>query len=263
MTPAIAVLGEALLAVVGLDEVLATGPTKITQEMRRDAAALPKRLRAAMKKFLGGPDSFEPFKLPTPVKFKETMSRLLAPPDDEARIETLSGIEDGAEQLALHQATERALLVLRPFVPIYNRKTATGPKVEPPPDTALARLRRALTIVHDPMRVIDNMESGTLLREEQAVMAGCYPLLYQDVAESVPASLTELVAHKASFELPWRRDRLLRIFLGAETVTPELAARLHLSFQQDKQRQAEAPAGGKAPDIAKQTETATTRVAAK
>jgi len=263
MDPAIAVLGEALLAVVGLDTVLAGGPVRITQAMRQEAAQLPKKLRAAMKAFLGGPDSFEKFKLPPKIDYKASIASLLAPPDDEARIETLSGTDNAAEQMALHDATERALVVLRPFVPIYNRPTATGPKPEPPPDTALARLRRALAVVHDPQLIFANMESGTLLREEMQVLGGVYPLLYQDVAESVPGALASLVAQKTSFELPWRRDRLLRIFLGAETITPELAARLHLSFQQDKAKQQQAPAAGAAPDIAKATETSATRVASK
>lgn len=263
MDPAIAILGEALLAVVGLDTVLTGGPVKITQAMRHEAAQLPKKLRAAMRTFLGGPDSFERFKLPPKIDYKAVVARLLAPPDDEARIETLSGTENAAEQMALHDATERALVVLRPFVPIYNRPTATGPKPEPPPDTALARVRRALAVVHDPLLIFANMESNTLLREEMQVFGGVYPLLYQDVAESVPAALTSLVAQKTSFELPWRRDRLLRIFLGAETITPELAARLHLSFVQDKAKQQQAPSGGAAPDLAKQTETPATRVATK
>ena len=259
MDPSIALLGEALLAVVGLDKVLSGDPIRVTQEMRREAAALPGRMRKEMRAFLAGPDSFEQFRLPEPVSYKQALARLVAPPDDERRIQQLAAMGSGDEMLALHEAADRALAVLRPYVPIYYRQTATGPKTETPPDTAVARLRRALTVVNDPMRVLANMQAGTLLREEQQVLAGVYPLTYQDTAESVPVSLSALVAEKASFELPWRRDRLLRIFLGAETVTPELAARLHLSFVQDRQR-SQAPATGKAPDIAKATQTTTERV---
>jgi len=263
MDPSIAVLGEALLAVVGIGKVLSGETIKITQAMRHEAASLPKRLRAEMRSFLAGPDSFAKFRLPEAVSYKEALSRILTPPDDETRINQLAGMESSDGQLAIHQAAERALLILKPFVPIYYRETATGPKAEPPPDTTVARLRRALAIVNDPMRILENMQAGTLLREERGVMAAVYPILYQDVVESVPIALTALVADKQSFELPWRRDRLLRIFLGAETITPELAARLHLSFAQDKARQQSSPSGGPAPDVAKQTETSTTRVAAK
>lgn len=263
MDPGIAVLGEALLAVVGLDNVLSGEPIKITQAMRHDAGQLPGKLRKAMRAFLGGPDSFARFRLPEPISYKAALSRLLTPPTDEQRIEQLATVESGDEQLALHMAAERALVILRPFVPVYYRETATGPKPETPPDTSVARLRRALTLVNDPARVLENMEAGTLLREEREVMAGVYPLLYQDIVESVPLSLSALVAEKASYELPWRRDRLLRIFLGAETITPELAARLHLSFQQDKAAHQQGAPRTAAPNLAEQTETQATRVATK
>jgi hypothetical protein len=257
--------GELLLAVVGLDSVIGDEPVKITQAMREEAMGLPRKLLRELRRFLTA-DSFDRFPAPQPLPYRKVADRLGRPPgdvEDAARIDQLSRMEHPDEQVALNLAAERALAVLRPLVPRLTRQTVTGPKLEMPPDFALAKLRRALAIVADPVQTVTNMCCGTLLREEQQTMAAVYPALYTGAADAVPALLTAIVAERPTFELPWRRDRLLKIFLGGPTMDPALAARLHQPFEPKQGHPPAPPPGAPAPDIAKAVITPVDRISAK
>lgn len=258
-----ALIGDLLLAVVGLDRVLGDEPVKITQAMREGAQRLPAKMIRELRRFLLA-DSFDRFVPPAPINYKRVLDRLLAPPDDAARIEQLAQLADPLEQMQLNVAANRALVVLRPLVPVLARQTITGPRHETPSDVAVARLRRALAIVADPAAVLAAMNAGTLLREEAGLLEAVFPKLYDALKGALPGLLTQIVSERPRFELVSRRDRLLRVLLGGPTMDPALAKRLHEPFDQA----AKGGGGGgpsprpgpSAPDVAKQTETQVQRV---
>lgn len=252
--------GEALLAAVGLDAFLGSERRRLTVELREEAARLPGRIKRALRAFLLATE-FERFRAAERVSYKEILGLFTAPMDPAQRMAQLEALQADEDTVALSLAADRALAALQPLLPRRTREAITGPKAETPADFQLARFRRAHAIVDDPMRLFDSMAAGTLLREEVRIFQQVYPSLYDQAARDIPVLLASILAERPRFEVPGRRDRLLRIFLQAETMDKALAKRLQVPFEKPSPEAAPPPT--KAPDVASQSETQIQRISAK
>lgn len=252
--------GETLLAAVGLDAFLGDERRRLTQELREEAGRIPGRIRRALRAFLVAQD-FERFRSAEKISYREILELFTAPQDPARRMAQLDALQADEDTVALSLAADRALAALQPLLPRRTREAITGPKAETPADFQLARFRRAHAIVDDPMRLFDNMQAGTLLREEVRIFQQVYPSLYDQAAKDIPLILASILTERPRFELPARRDRLLRIFLQAETMDKALARRLQVPFE--KPAPDSAPPQAKAPDVASQSETPVQRIASK
>lgn len=249
--------GESLLAVVGLDKLLSGERIRIGQGTREEALQLPVRISRELRAFLSA-TGFARMPALTMPGYRSVLRQVLAEPDPAARAQQFA-LDDHHDAATLTVALDQALAVLRPMVPRNVRDTGVTARLEAPPDFALARYARAHAVIADVMTLFGHLLAGTLLREEVRAFVGAYPSLYQQAVESVPRLLASIAAEKPRFELDGRRDRLLKVFLGAQTFDPALAARLRIPYSATSEN---AGGGPKPPDVAKTAQPTTDRVAA-
>jgi hypothetical protein len=225
---------ETVLAAIGLKSILAAKPRKWSATVEEEAAAIPKKIRAHLSKFLTG----RPEAADMPAFEFDEVAKLLKPPDEDApsgptqAAALVQAIPD--HELAQDVAATATLIVnaLREKLPLRTRMTwPFGDVPDPPLPLDEASFRRAWLVATDPTSVARDLAEGSLTTDMAQALAAFYPQIYQYTT----ATLTELAiamrGKRPNFELDADRDRLARVLLQMEDELP-LAADVQAMYAQ-------------------------------
>lgn len=234
---------ESLTATFGLAPYLARKPQRLGAPEIKRAFTYGARLEEGLRAFLssnkrsGKPELSE-------ADYLEVLDRLSEQPGPQD-VERLTA-DFGDQELAMAYVRQlgRALGYLQGTVPRKTRTTLVGAKPVPPRDLDLARFRRALAVVDDPMIVIRHMAAESLVRDEVKALQAVYPALHDAMKQILFAVISELVADDQDWEPTYARDEQLQVLLGTSTMTPGLARDIQQAYEQGKdQEQQQGPKG--------------------
>lgn len=94
----------------------------------------------------------------------------------------------------------------------------TGP-LQPeyvPSETEIAKFDRYLTAVERPLTVLNELKNGTLTSETVETLQTVYPQLYQQMQSTLLSKLTDAMAKKKNFSLPYKTKLMFSQFLGQD-----------------------------------------------
>jgi hypothetical protein len=203
----VALASEALLAVSGLF------PKKITRTVTGTAAeALPREWARDVKAFFDQekPEKFR--KVPRP-DHEGTLDRLIAGISAEEQERLTKGLSDeaGLDYLA---ALNNAREYVQSQWPALYLDTPTGPQLLEPGPTAMMEASTMYATIDDPHRVVVDMLSGALTTAQVNAFKQVYPGLFDVLRSLVRAEIDRRLARRKSYRVPWRQERVLRVFLG-------------------------------------------------
>jgi len=251
-----ALTGELLLATTGILVALEPGPVKVTKKQLIAASKLPDRARRRLGEWLEA-DKPKAGGAPPALDY-ERLLELLPPPVTEDRLrENVAGWPDQALANEYAAALGRAWGYLQAEFPIKVREHLTGPENVRPSELTLARFRRVLELVEDPLRVIDRLEEGALLAAEVTTLADAYPALLEMLREQSTDALIEETARRRAGDKEWhiprRKELMLRRLLelpkgSIDQRTGSAIRKLYDKNREDAQQPAERPMpNGKPP----------------
>jgi len=224
-------VGEALLGAVGIDAFLSPGPLRVTRQHREDAAALPKRMRRELRRFLAATEF--PSDSPLPEFQYERALELLTDPavGDAARIEEKIGsLDDMDVAVDFARAAGAAIAHLQGLLPKRARVGVLGPKPSSPSEQEISRFRRAYVTVQDPMTALVDLNEGALSTEQVRALEAVYPSLYEVLKREVFLGLTDLKAARPNYEMPRPRERQLERLLQSSTMNASLLKSMQDAF---------------------------------
>lgn len=223
---------ETTLAAMGLEGILRAKPRRYSQSVENEAAAIPKRIRGHLARFLAGrteADDMPPFDY-------DEVAALINPTDDgpdqhEQAQALVAAIPD--HDLAQDVAVVVTIILnaLRAKFPQRSRATwPFGDIPEAPLPGDEAAIRRAWLVATDPTAVARDLAEGSLTADMAQALATFYPAIYQFTTGALAELAVALKAKRPSFELDHDHDRLARMLLQMEPELP-LAADVQAMYE--------------------------------
>jgi hypothetical protein len=212
-------IGEQLLATTGILAPLEPGPLRVTKKQLHAAAKLPVRARERMAEALAAERARSA--APPPVDY-ERLLEILTPPLDQpaGRRRLEENVAGWPDQILAEEyagALGRAWGYLQTIFPVRTRDHLSGSENVRPAEVEIARFRRALAVVEDPLSIIDRIAAGELLSAEVATLKAAYPelaaLLRGYAIEALVDETAKRRAKDKDWHLPRRRDLMLRRLL--------------------------------------------------
>jgi hypothetical protein len=254
------VLGEALLAAIGVDALLSPEPLRVTAETRREAGKLGATIRKDLRRFLTAAEFDRDRPLPA-FKYREALELLTEQLDASHIAEKLGALKDEAEKMALDVAAGAALAYLRQLLPRRARQTSTGPQTVDPNMADLSAFRRAHAVVNRPLLVLEDLNEGALASDQMDAIAAVYPSIYDVIRQEVFLALADIKAKRPRFELSTKKDKQLQVLLQTRTWNAELARDMQKAFAEVEA--AAQSGGGGAPSGPSPMDTPTRRIEAR
>lgn len=212
---------EALCAVTGLFPDDPPGPR---QGMA--ARALPGEWRAHVKQFFdqGKPRKFRLYPRPA---HEATLDKLVAAPDNQWLTSRLQD-PDIAEDYLVTFSNAREYVRAR--WPSLSMDTFAGPRLLEPGKIAMMGAWSILAVIEDPTRLLVEMLSGTPGYDQVVAVEAVYPSLFKMLLALIQERKQMELARKKSWQVPWTKERVLRIVMGlppdvSVTEAPQAPAR--------------------------------------
>lgn len=213
---------ESVLAAMGLEGILKAKPRRYSATVEEEAAAIPKKIRAHLSRFLAG--RAEVADLP-PFDYDEVVA-LVNPkddgPDQHQQAQALAAaIPD--HELAQDVAAVVTIIMtaLRQTLTTRTRMTwPFGEVNEPPLSADEGAARRAWLVATDPTAVARDLAEGSLTGDMAQALATFYPALYQYTTATLTELAVAMRAKRPGFELDDDRDRLARVLLQMDDELP-------------------------------------------
>jgi hypothetical protein len=236
-------MGESLLAVIGLDDFLAREHRRVLVGDHAAAARLPEAIGKQLRAFVEGEAPSREDSKPAPrVDFMKVIDQL-ATPIEPADIEALIGAHRNPEDaLELFVPLTRAVAFLNGAAPRRVKPALTGPEVLRPSDQEVSKFERVFAVVHDPTLILRRLRAGPLLADEVAAVQAVYPALYGEMAMRAQTAIADAMTARASFRMPRERERALRTLLpDLGPQSPGLVRDMQQSFADSAKAQQQAP----------------------
>jgi hypothetical protein len=233
--------GECLLAVIGVDNVL-NGKATLHKYQLQEAAALPRKIRQIMLRFLAT-DDVDPAKDYPEYDYAE-LGKMLAhgqTPEQAASLQAAVPDPELAQELGVHANSIQTWG--NSVFPRETRETIRGPVQEDPAPSTWSDFCRIWQVAVDPMTVMRDLAEGCLSEEQVTVAIQHWPALY---AEMRQASVEGLASSKR--EVTERKTAQLHILRQETAFDAELAAAVQASYAQSMQGQAPPKPGISADD---------------
>ncbi|HYE58877.1 MAG TPA: hypothetical protein VD948_10235 [Rhodothermales bacterium] len=233
----------------GIGDALAPGPLRLTKEHMGRAEGLPRAIRRRLRKFLAAKGPWPAFGKVPPFKYDTVLEEL--PMVTPQRLqENVDRFPDQPLADAYMAALGRMVGWLQSVFPVRVRESITGIKNVEPRDMKLAEFRRAWWIADSPLRVLDSLNTGLLVADEVEALRQCYPTLHAEVLNAALELIVQRKAEAPRWELPYERERKLKILLGAQGDDAQMKAAVRDAFERAKkgaqqEEKPQAPAGGK------------------
>lgn len=240
--------GEALLAAIGIEQfLLGEGRARVTQEHRAQAARLQRfvgpdgkvissapAIRSEVRRFLTG-DTFDKERPLPDFRMRDAL-RVLAEPDDPAVLETKlpdPDPDDPDEAADLAVAVRVAVDYLRSLLPRHERKTRMGSVAMEPSAAVMGVFRRAWGVANRPMIVLEDLNEGTLARDQARAIEAMFPSIYATIWAELADAGVDIKAKRPSFELTHKRSKQLSVLLlDATAIDKPLAQALQRHFSE-------------------------------
>lgn len=220
------VSGEALLAAVGVRDLVSGDPVRITADHRERAGRLPLAFERSIRAFLTSPELDEPAD-PPPADLGDVLDDLAEPESEEDLAARLTGLAVDPEAAAdFGAAAGRALRHLRAASPRREHKSPTGPERVEASDSDMGRFARTYHVVEDPLTVLVDLRQGDLTPGQVRTLEAVYPGLYEEMRAILTQLMIEIRAKRKSWRLAHEKDKALQVFLQTRTVDSRLAAEL-------------------------------------
>lgn len=213
--------GEALLSATGILAALEPGPVKPTAAILRRADRVPDAAKERLAEYVA---ANQPAKAAAPAPFDyDRMLELLTEPVTDARArENVAGWQNQVLAEEYAAVLGRAWGYLQQAFPVKIRENLVGAQNVTPPGLEVARFRRILAVVEDPLSIVARMQEGAMpLAAELEALETCYPALTALMRQQVKDVLVDHAAEHKGWVLPRRKDRVLRVFLRANRASAE------------------------------------------
>lgn len=255
---------ESLFAAIGLEPILAGRPSLHKYQLQK-AAGYPADIRKRILRFMAQ-DAFKPAKDVPPFDYDETLKLVAGGklPDAAARA-LVAAVPDHdlARDLAAYANT--ILAWANPILPRDAEPALIGVRQARPDDSSIADFRRVWQVACDPMRLLDDLEDGSLSEDQVAAVAKLAPALYAEMKQAVFDQDAVMKARRKTWEPSPSKMALLRMLRGEPDSDPALTAAMQAVYAQEDQPQQQvgAPpprrrAGAQAPDALTPGQKATT-----
>lgn len=213
-TAAPALAAEALTAITGLFQ---DGPVTPTQG--RLAKALAKTWRAGLAEFLDQKKP-KPFRLPKAPDHEGMLDQLTAGVSATRRAALVSQLADPALGEAYLTVVARGIAYLKERWPVLSQDTPLGPRYLPPGKVESGRSASLLSVVDDPGRVLEEMNSGTLTTEQGAAFRSVYPELAAMARTILWQELVRRYKTPEKYSLAFAREQVIRKLVGMPPEVP-------------------------------------------
>lgn len=223
-----ATTGEVLMAAIGLEAFLGAPRITIGMGALERVEAIPGKIRTAIRRFLRE-DEFEEF--PRRAKWSyDACLELMDPEPMAAAIDRMAGVANEEAHFALVEQGNKILAYLRPIAKLRHRDTPTGPEQVPPSDYQSGRFEMAWRIADDPLSILEDLAAGVVIREQGRHLRALYPRIAEEIALQIQLALIDLKADRASYQVPWPKEKQASALLGVSISAPGLAEALQGSF---------------------------------
>lgn len=250
------VLPEALAAAVGVTRLLDDTKFRVTVADKSRAEMMPREIRRALGRFVNEDNGPQKIGKMAPFDYGWALDHLTeaidpaSPPDAPPTINTMlaeelaAGFKPEDHDLAggFLVIAQRNIPYLQSILPIRVEQTQAQKVNYDPSDTEIARFRRAFNVADDPMVVLADLENGTLVSDQIRHLGVLYPDMLALVKAQLGNAMAEALGRKKSWKLPWRKERLVQVVYGTDTMSRALQQELQSNFQKpDQQNPAPAP----------------------
>lgn len=207
---------EAIVAVIGIEPFIAHTLRQVTRAHYKAAGGIPDRIDRELYRFINRDDREPPSELP-PFDFDavaELVNAETTPEQVEANIAAFGPNDDLA--LAVGGVVTRIKSQLSQRLPRAMHDTLAGPVSTRPPDSDIARFRRAWNVANRPLHLLDELQEFALSRDQAQALVDFYPTIFADLPPSVQQQLARKMTVQKGYELPRLKDLLLRILTQQE-----------------------------------------------
>jgi hypothetical protein len=227
---------EHIVAVIGVEPFLAHTLRTVTKAHYERAGNVPTSIDTKLYRFMGQEERDVPADLP-PFDFEAVAELVTTENTPEGITKNIAAFgPNGDLALAAGTVVTRIKAMLSGRLPHAERQTLAGPVKATPPDSDLARFRRLWNIANTPLMVFDDLLEWAVSRDQAQALADCYPLTFASLAPAVKLQLHRKLTAKPNFELPRRKDLLLRILTKQEDATYILGRAMQEIYAQDAQK---------------------------
>lgn len=244
-------LGESLLAILGIRPFLERQHPRVTLALHRQAMRLPMDMRREVRAYLddekpdgrvgkGKRDAF-PY-----LQILDQLSRPVEPNDLENMIDAH---QEPTDALDVVIPLVRALAFLSGAAPRRSKQTLTGVDMLPPSDQDVERFRRKFVVVNNPMTILARLRAGQLLTDEVVSLVSCYPALYQALDDVIGEELGAWKARHPKADLPIAKERQLSLLLQTSTADPGLTRDMQATFDEQPSENEAQPKRGSSIDL--------------
>lgn len=230
-------VAEFLAAAIGFEAFARRTLRKVAQYQIDRAAGIPAEIDRRILRFLWRKEPAATAELPD-FDFHETAELLTTDARPSQVHQLIDAFEDAELGFAVVQVAGRIREQLLARLPRRVRTSLAGDELVEPPRSDMARFARAWAIACDPLAVLVDLNEYALSRDQVAVMAELYPLVYQriqgreeqpgipGVPGAVRTQIARIKAARPKFTLLRQKESLLAVLLQAPP--PGLAVGLAL-----------------------------------
>lgn len=210
--------GEAALATIGINAVIAKDVPRVGVERLREIVNISKRVQQKARALAAG--ELKGGAIPRPHSYRtllERLSRGLEPTevhDLVGRFPSDASDYSGPFVLSVQQCLDH----LKAIFPTSQYVTFTGPVEMKPSVDQVGNFFIRLLVINDPLLVFDLAGSGALLRSQAAMVKEYFPTLSAAITQAIYDAVASAKAAKKSYQLPQRVSVGVANWLGNRVV---------------------------------------------
>jgi hypothetical protein len=233
---------ESLFAGLGLEAVLNARPA--LPKYKIDAAAkLPATIRRRITRFMAT-EKFAPAKDVPDFEYRDVLEQVSAQKLGPEQMEALfAAVPDRELATDLGLKADEIIAWAFGIIPREDMPAAFGMVADEPGVSATADFRRVWQVAEDPMRVLDDLEDGSLGDDQIAALATLYPAIYAEMRQAITEANAALVARlgKTWEPSPLKASLLLALKMEPATDLALTAAIQAVYAQEEAEQQAPPP----------------------
>jgi hypothetical protein len=209
---------EALLAVVGVDCVIKDEFPKIGITRVREAAKLMETIDEKVKSMVRGSGTYKMAERAH--NYRDLLDRLTVPfPADEVG-KIIESFPPEEHELAgpFSLLAQHAFAQVQALFPISSINGIAGPRNIEPTNEKIWHFFNQLSVLNNPLRVIDLIGAAALLKSQVAAMRDVYPTVSQYIDHAIIEAIVEAKAENEKFQLSPRAEMGVTKWRGGKTL---------------------------------------------
>jgi len=254
-------LGESLVAVLGVDHVLAPKIKAPSDAEVSRALKLGDVLKKRVRALLDATKTTGQVGPPVVPDYTETLDTLTKGADLDRLADAIATLPPVLQSAATAVWT-RAVSYLAGILPKSIEMQLTGPKAHEPGNGAYGEWGWAYRVACSPLIVIDLAADGMLLTREAHHLRALFPAIHSALCSDIQDALADKIAADPDWVGPWWLRKQLCTILGVSPASPTLVADIDQAVQRSQQEAKKTPSTGNL-EMKNETSTATQRLAGK